>query len=75
MTHSTVLSKLLYYFHFLYQGKVSLFLHVVLVAIRTLHVVMGGALVCMLCRASPLRNEICDKAGHCIISIDSIMAS
>ena len=29
MAHSTVLSKHLYYFHFLLQGKVSLFLHVV----------------------------------------------
>ena len=29
MAHSTVLSKNFYYFHFLLQGKVSLFLHVV----------------------------------------------
>lgn len=70
MAHSTVLSKHLYYFHFLLQGKVSLFLHVV-GSHFALDVTLGDGWSAVQSRM----RSVSDKAGRCIVSIDSIMAS
>lgn len=79
MAHSTVLSKHLYYFHFLLQGKVSLFLHVV-GSHFALDVTRGDgwslSAHALPCPAVQSRmRSVSDKAGRCVVSIDSIMAS
>ena len=79
MAHSTVLSKHLYYFHFLLQGKVSLFLHVV-GSHFALDVTRGDgwslSAHALPCPAVQSRmRSVSDKAGRCVVSIDSTMAS